>query len=670
MGGDNKRSALDKISVGVLVVLCVVLFPLISNAMNESRFFEAVSFGDTRVVHEQLFAGVDVASKDARGGTALYRAISGYNSAVASVLLAHKADPNERCKGGLTPLMIAARQGSEQLVDLLLYYRATVDAELDNTRCTALRYAVERGYGSIVKMLMAAGADCAKRACDGKSPYAIATPAARETMDTHRLDKAKKHERRLKETVFDCCARKEEARADIFGSTPLIDAAALGSQELVAGLLDGHAEVDATDSDGRTPLIHASLRGCAKIAKVLLDAKALIDARDHSHTSALGHAAKWGRTKIVSLLLEHRADMHTKNIKGQTVLYCATTHDRYDIVTLLLENNARVDDEDVMGDTPLACAVSGDRVSLTELLIGHKANVNAKNARGNVPLMWAVRRNKPRMIRILVQAGADPMIPNERGRSPWRVATKDVQGFIEHVRTKKQRALSEDGLLMESLLCGSPQALVELVAGSPASVINDYAETVLFKGSIRRTPVHALDQLDEAYVNEKNNELLSAAKVGDILRVGRAIQDGACVNSVDQDRQAALFWAAHRGDEALVKLLLANEAMVDQADALDFTPLMEAITQKHVGVVTLLLSHKADVLRKNMCGESPVDMVDHHDASGEMRTLLHNAVLEVQKNDQHNEVAKPVLQAEEPESDSNQEDDGWLVTCTAIARDA
>ena len=59
---------------------------------------------------------------------------------------------------GETPLILAAREGNNEFVSLLVEHGANVNLA-DNLQHTALYYASERGYNEITEILLTAGAE-------------------------------------------------------------------------------------------------------------------------------------------------------------------------------------------------------------------------------------------------------------------------------------------------------------------------------------------------------------------------------------------------------------------------------------------------------------------------------------------------------------------------------
>jgi ankyrin repeat protein len=125
-------------------------------------------------------------------------------------------------------------------------------------------------------------------------------------------------------------------------------------------LIEGGADIQATDRDDRTPLHYAADAGVPAIAELLLDKGADINARTKDGSTPLHLTAKKGRMDHVAVavsLIERGADVNVTDSKGQTPLHVAA----------------------IMGCSEIAAR-----------LIAHGADVNAKDNNGWTPLRWAV----------------------------------------------------------------------------------------------------------------------------------------------------------------------------------------------------------------------------------------------------------------------------------------
>ena len=89
----------------------------------------------------------------------------------------------------------------------------------------------------------------------------------------------------------------------------------------------------------------------------------------------------------------------------------------------------------------------------------------------------------------------------------------------------------------------------------------------------------------------RDHWLLDAAAEGELLLVQRLLEEGAEPDSRDIDQRTSLSWAAGRGYEAIVKLLLSrDDVALDERDIRGQTSLSHAAEKGHEAVVKLFLS--------------------------------------------------------------------------------
>lgn len=110
---------------------------------------------------EAFVASEDVNASDENGWTALHIAARNGNVEIIRLLLAQtNLDVNAKNKWKSTPLMIAAGSGNLDVLDLLLRHpRTAIDMQAEYYRRTALIEAAVQGHISVVKTLVAHGAN-------------------------------------------------------------------------------------------------------------------------------------------------------------------------------------------------------------------------------------------------------------------------------------------------------------------------------------------------------------------------------------------------------------------------------------------------------------------------------------------------------------------------------
>ena len=188
-------------------------------------------------------ANADVSARDKiLGATALIRAY--WNANLTKMLLDSGADKNETNHKGYTPLIIAAENGSVEVVKQLLDAGAEVNAYEHNNGETALIAATDQGKRDIVKMLVERGASI--NSPDHRDYYFLNISAPRQIWEAKQLKNA----------------------------TPLIYAARDGYTDIVKDLLEAGAKKEIKDSFGNTALKMAKCNNHADIVKILQDAGA------------------------------------------------------------------------------------------------------------------------------------------------------------------------------------------------------------------------------------------------------------------------------------------------------------------------------------------------------------------------------------------------------------
>jgi ankyrin repeat protein len=117
--------------------------------------------------------GINLELKAPNGNTALMMAAYKHNLPVVKALLAKGAVVN---RPGYTALHFAAAAGDDEITRLLLAHRAVIDAEAP-ARYTPLMMAAREGQESTVKVLLEAGADATRKNSESLTAAQIAQRA-------------------------------------------------------------------------------------------------------------------------------------------------------------------------------------------------------------------------------------------------------------------------------------------------------------------------------------------------------------------------------------------------------------------------------------------------------------------------------------------------------------
>ncbi len=241
-----------------------------------------VALGGSAADLERLLdAGTSVESRTAGGMTPLM--LAARDPEKVKLLVARGADVNARAATGLTPLTVAARyRGNVETVRFLLKSGARPDAEKSvevRNDASALYYAVMAGDAEMAAALLDAGA---------------------------RLDSPMRLLGRVP-------------------ASPLLYAVFLDDTAMVALLAGRGADPNEVDGDRVSVLQWAALANHAGTVRALLARGAKVDHADRFGMTALLYAASidYGDTEVLEALLAASPDLRAKNGRGQTALALA-----------------------------------------------------------------------------------------------------------------------------------------------------------------------------------------------------------------------------------------------------------------------------------------------------------------------------------------------------------
>jgi len=280
---------------------------------------------------ELIERGGDVDSVTDLGVTPLWLAADNGSSAMVDALLERGANPNLDLLSGETLVMTAAHSGNVALVRSLLAAGASPQGAVTRNQ-TALMWAAGQGHGDVVAALLDYGAEVDARTLV-RSQYV----KSEKEQDSHPLNKVWVEQGGNTALLFSARAGSLEsarllvaAGSDVnglsaFGTSPAIMAIHGGNIELLEFLLNSGADTESSSS-GHTALHAAVLRGSPEAVELLLDHGAEIEAilekptparrqsTDYSfHDSLIGAtplwlAARFTEPQLMTLLLERGAD--------------------------------------------------------------------------------------------------------------------------------------------------------------------------------------------------------------------------------------------------------------------------------------------------------------------------------------------------------------------------
>ncbi|HEV2319380.1 MAG TPA: ankyrin repeat domain-containing protein [Verrucomicrobiae bacterium] len=381
--------------------------------------------------------GADV---NAVGGEALDAAIIRGYEAVAETLLKARANPNVRNDNGLTPLNLAARDGSAKFIQMLLDAGADPNTP-DNRGSTPLSNATLLGGLHVltnVKLLLAAKADPNAGTCDLPLLCAInnrdikaaelllqagANPNLAGLIDNNLGNLWRGGNPRITPLWFAVSMNqlpmvqlllkhKADPNSAQIDNSPVIFNA-VDKTNVLQALLDAGANPNVTDDQGRTPLTYAAEYDSPEAVRLLLGAKA--DPNAGTMDKPLLCAVDKRDVTSAELLLQAGAD---PNVDGLTRCQQGSYGSRW-----YPEYSATL-----RWTTPLWLAIQNHQLSMVQLLLKYKANPDAQTSEPPSAIFWAFRDTN--ILQALLDGGANPNVRNGSGQTPLRIAETTESGNV------------------------------------------------------------------------------------------------------------------------------------------------------------------------------------------------------------------------------------------------
>ncbi|XP_056017812.1 ankyrin repeat domain-containing protein 17-like isoform X4 [Ostrea edulis] len=468
----------------------------------EGSLAEACSDGDVPTVRKLLHEGGSVHETTEEGESLLSLACSAGYYELAQVLLAMKANVEDRgIKGDCTPLMEAASGGYVDIVKLLIAHDADVNAQ-SSAGNTPLHYAACGGFEDVVQELIEAGANVEQHNENGHTPLM-------ESASAGHVGVAR---------ILLAAGAGINTHSNEFKESALTLACYKGHLEMVKFLLEAGADQEHKTDEMHTALMEASMDGHVEVARLLLDSGAQVNMPADSFESPLTLAACGGHVDLAALLIERGANLEEVNDEGYTPLMEAAREGHEEMVGLLLANgayiNAQTEETQETGltlaccggflevadflikaganielgcSTPLMEAAQEGHLDLVRYLLKAGANVHATTGTGDTALTYACENGHTDVAEALLEHGAELEHESEGGRTPLMKAARagylcTVQ-FLISKGADVNRATSTNDHTVLSLACaGGHLAVVELLlahGADPAHKLKDGSTMII-----------------------------------------------------------------------------------------------------------------------------------------------------------------------------------------------
>lgn len=300
----------------------------------EPLLVETAAAGLTENARILIDAGADVNASERYGNSVASSAVFNGHADLLNLLFEKGASINFRVYEE-PALLIAIQKGYEDVVEVLLAHKADVNerGSYSANNGTPLAWAAQRSHEGIFRRLIRAGANINFTDWDGKTLLHFAVRGGNEWIVSMLLEEgADPHiadSRGYTPLAWACCAREYsrspetlklllQQNVDVefkntYGDSPLGLAAQIGFTEAIPILLENNANPSTKNDHGRTPLHHAVQKGYTDCAFALIE---------YARQDEAGPG--------------YKQFIDTPDERGRTPLFLATLYAQKDIVELLL----------------------------------------------------------------------------------------------------------------------------------------------------------------------------------------------------------------------------------------------------------------------------------------------------------------------------------------------
>lgn len=579
---------------------------------------------------------------------------------------------------GHTLLALAANQGDEEMIRLLLCTGASVNAP-DRNGKTPLMHAAAKKHLPAIAILLQAGATETLTARYDESALGLAI----FDDDTAVLSALLDGKGGVMSTQFGpflvsmagslgktACARMLLARGadspDEHGSMILAMMAKNGEPDAVKTLLLAGADPHHRAWDGHTAFTLAAANGHRNVVSKIIAHRPFPYTekgwaqRLHEHADNLGRTALMlavlnRKHETAELLLEPPgADLNKTDHQGRNAMLWAAAKGDPAMVDLLVGYHANPAAVDRQGNTALLAAAENNNTKVVELFFTPKfkdsmPGIDTPNKDGDTALIVAARKGNMEVVTLLLNHGASLLHHNRNGRSASFEAAANAHPDIAAMLRLKEAALPMVYPVMDAVIRtivnAVPVASMIFPQPQPPQTrqFDKAGNTVThLLASHGHQPLleNAADQMAEATNKKGMTPLCLAALNGRYKTVELLLEQGAQVNHRSHDNVTPL-WLACRLEkcqpengarsstgnvllnaEFMVDLMLRYGANPNQASFKQQTPLIAASANGDAGIVSCLLKAGAKVSDADGDGYTPLMHASHFGHTGVARLLL------------------------------------------------
>ena len=378
---------------------------------------------------------------------------------------------------------------------------------------------------------------------------------------------------------YDVCTIDQ---VDFLGRTPLHFSVTGSSPSAAEWLLSERPSLlGIEDRRGRT-----ALHFCRSVAtmKLLLQRGTNQNHTDQTGLAPIHQFCLEASLDMVQSFLAYEPDLKLSNNIYGSPLHCAVMKRSRPLSVALLLAGMSVNMQNIQGDTALIVATRFGYLPLLQLLLEHDADIHIQNLLGETALHAAVKFRDPNtksrhalLVRELLNNGANPDICDKHGRTPLMSASASGEDELVRVLLEKNADLHIEDILGQT-------ALRHAIVGGHERVVR-----VLL----------ANDAHPESKPGQSNlrTSLSYAAEKGIETMLQIILNSSQSIDLEDNEPKTPLWYAVINRNENFARLLLENGAnpnpyigYTEETSLLSF-----AVAQDMESFVHLLMLHGAEL---------------------------------------------------------------------------
>ncbi|GBM77469.1 Ankyrin-2 [Araneus ventricosus] len=503
--------------------------------------------GDIEFVKYCIENGSDINARSKMlGSTALHKAVLNGHEEIVRHLIECGANVNGACFDGTTALDIAVSKNKKNIVSILISKNAEISAAKEREY---LLSAVIKGHEEIVEYFLSRNpANAASRPEFHEFPLHIAVLSGHLNIVTKLLELYKRKDINDKNKIF---------------PDPLQIASGKGFCEITRLLITNGADLNISD---RFPPLHVAIsKGHSEVIDILIKSGANITLRNTDGYSPIELAIKCKNLDLMETLLEiSKLDINLKGPNGQTLLHHAAVSGSLEIVKSLVDKGCTMNVKDSTDAKPIHIAAKDGHQDIVEYFLNEGIDIDDRGESGWSLMHYAAAGNQTEMCRFLLKKGQNVNIVDEHESTPHHVAAQ----------------MGNAGVLDTMLHYGAYYDFRNKRNEKPFDVATASNIHVL-------TTLALISSLFTAV--QKNN----LPKVEALLKDGLGFSEFGYANIKNAKNSSLLHYAAWKGYEGIVDLLLEYNADPNVRSENGSTPLHYAAKFSHLRIVNSLLRNGA-----------------------------------------------------------------------------